>query len=805
MGDDVVLGIDLGTTNSVVAVADAGEAMVLADLDGKRLVPSVVSFAPDQVHVGDVARERRLIDAENTVYAMKRLIGRPYDSAEVRRAQERFAFRIIESDNGGVRVVGQDRAYALAEISAYVLRECRRIAELVLGHETKRAVITVPANFNELQRSATKAAGMVAGLDVVRILNEPTAAAVAYGCGTSGAERVAVFDLGGGTFDITILELDGDVFEVVSTAGDTFLGGDDIDLLIAEEMAFAFERDTGIDPRPHRQAFERLRAAGEWVKCQLSFQQDVVARLEEVLSEDGRAIPLAFRMTRMQLEEHITPLLDRAMAVTERALESGGTKIEEIDTVVLVGGSTRIPLVRQRVAELFGKKPRIDIDPDLVVALGAAVQGYALSHKRARKTITVFPSAEAVAEVKRQKEAARAARPKQPAFAPQAYRPPSPSSTQPGAGGPAAEGMGPLQASQRPGAAGSTRPGGRGAPTSDGRGPLQSAPPMELQVEDLEQVAASEAPSQPLSAEPRNLSRDEIAAALFSSGPPPAPPHPPEQSDEELGFASTNVASTPPKDPPTTELTFDPQDASEGPVSRAGFAAANIAALSLDLPPPSRHASRQNDPLLDGQSLIDLPEPTDAIAPPAQPSPLRSQLRGSDLFDSPAAVEAEVLGSSPALLGAEYDNPAEGRVGIPMPEGAPPILMDVTPLSLGIQTAGGYCERVIGNNTPIPIEQARMFTTARDDQEQVQIAICQGESRVYGENQHLGEIELSGLPRGKRGKVRIQVTFMLDADGRLDVDATDQATGQSQKIRISLVGGYDDGELQAMRQRQEGG
>ncbi len=780
MADDIVLGIDLGTTNSVVAVADAGEAMVLADLDGKRLVPSVVSFTPDQIHVGDIARERRLIDAENTIYAMKRLIGRPFDSDEVRRAQERFAFGIVEADNGGVRVVGAGHEYALAEISAYVLRECRRIAEAVLDHDCKRVVITVPANFNELQRSATKAAGTVAGLDVVRILNEPTAAAVAYGCGTSGAERVAVFDLGGGTFDITILDLDGDVFEVVSTAGDTFLGGDDIDLLIAEEMAFAFERDTGIDPRPNRQAFERLRAAGEWVKCQLSFQDDVVARLEEVaIDERGEPAPLAFRMTRMQLEERIQPLVGRAIDVTRDALERGGTSIAEIDTVVLVGGSTRIPLVRREVEALFGKKPRIDIDPDLVVALGAAVQGYALSHERPRKTVTVYPSEQAVTAVWRAKEAARAARPKQPAFAPGAHAPPSPTDTQPGAGGP---------------------------PSPAGLGPVQSASRV---VEDAE--------------DDTTLSREQIAAALYATGKPPAPA--PSEAKRELGFAETHFAPSTGDEQPTAKVqqaTEDhetataerpeapaesaearaegaeaPAEGAEAPAESAapGLAALNIADLNLDLPSPSGDASPSGaEPLLDGASLIDLPEPKGA----ASQGP--SQLSGADLFDVPVAGSAAV-----AIVGAEFTNPAEGQVGIPMPDGAPPILMDVTPHSLGIQTPGGYCERVIRRDTPIPIEQARMFTTATDDQQEVVVAICQGESRTYEENQHLGVLELAGLPPAKRGKVRIKVTFMLDADGRLDVDATDQQTGRSQQIRINLVGGYEDGELEQMRARQEQG
>jgi molecular chaperone DnaK len=259
-----VLGIDLGTTNSVVAIANGREARVLADSEGRRLIPSVVSFHPDgSILVGHEARERRLVDAKNTVYSTKRLIGRPFSSSEVQKAKERFAFDLEATKVGGVQVRVRRGTFALPEISAMVLRHLRRVAEDSLGEPCGRAVVTVPANFNELQRSATQAAGKVAGLDVLRILNEPTAATLAYGLSREKAEKVAVYDLGGGTFDITILDLDKDVFEVVSTAGDTFLGGDDIDLAIAEKMADACLRQHRFDARADSQAFERMRAAAE--------------------------------------------------------------------------------------------------------------------------------------------------------------------------------------------------------------------------------------------------------------------------------------------------------------------------------------------------------------------------------------------------------------------------------------------------------------------------------------------------------------------------------------------------------------
>ena len=317
-----VLGIDLGTTNSVVAVSDGREVRTLPVADDRFLIPSVVSFHPDgSVLVGDPARERRLIDAKNTVFSIKRLIGRPFRSEEVRRATERFPFELRASPTGGVLVSARGETYSLSEISAFVLREVRRIADQALGETCTRAVVTVPANFNELQRSATKTAGRVAGLEVLRILNEPTAAALAYGYGRGSRERVAIFDLGGGTFDVTILELAGDVFEVLATAGDTYLGGDDIDEVLADRMAKAFLKHHRYDARTDRQAYERLRAAAEWSKCQLSHEEEVKLRIEELaFGEGGVPLDLAFGLKRRNLEAMIQPLVARCFDVCEDAM-----------------------------------------------------------------------------------------------------------------------------------------------------------------------------------------------------------------------------------------------------------------------------------------------------------------------------------------------------------------------------------------------------------------------------------------------------------------------------------------------------
>jgi len=365
----------------VVAVADQPGGRVLADGDGLQLIPSVVSFHPSgDVLVGGSAKERRLLDAQNTVYSVKRLIGRPYSSYEVKQAQERFAFELSEGPSGGVLVTARGETYTLSEISAFVLRHVRKVAEEALGTECSQAVVTVPANFNELQRSATKAAGRVAGLDVLRILNEPTAAALAYGYNKTSTERVAVYDLGGGTFDITILQLAGDVFEVLATAGDTFLGGDDVDTSVADHMAAQFLDQHRYDARQDRQAYERLRAAAEWAKIQLSAKPDVKLCIEELAYGDGGvALNLDYALTRQQLEHMCQPLVARSFDVCEDAMKAAGLRPTQLDNVILVGGSTRIPMLQRMVAEYFGRKPLVNIDPDLVVAQGAALQAQSLA------------------------------------------------------------------------------------------------------------------------------------------------------------------------------------------------------------------------------------------------------------------------------------------------------------------------------------------------------------------------------------------------------------------------------------------
>jgi molecular chaperone DnaK len=388
-----VVGIDLGTTNTVVACVRSGKVHVLADEHGLRLLPSVVSFHPNgEVLVGPAAKARRVIDPRNTVYSHKRLIGRSWGSPEIALAKSRFAFELKEGPGQGplIRARGQD--YTLPEISAFVLKRTRQIAETALGGPVERAVITVPAHFNELQRASTKVAGRVSGLEVLRILNEPTAAALAYGLGRTGNERVAVYDFGGGTFDCTLLDLNGNVFEVLATAGDSFLGGDDIDNLIAERMAETYLKAHRYDPRTDPQMLERLKTTAEDIKMVLSTAETHTVVLKEFgHGGGGSAINYVFTMTRRDLDHMVTPLIERSFKVTQDALALARLSPTSFDKVILVGGSTRIPLIRKRVEAFFGAPPLDRVNPDEVVAIGAAIQAAALTEGMRKRSIPAPP------------------------------------------------------------------------------------------------------------------------------------------------------------------------------------------------------------------------------------------------------------------------------------------------------------------------------------------------------------------------------------------------------------------------------
>jgi molecular chaperone DnaK len=523
----------------VVAAVRDGVAGVLADADGRAIHPSVISFHPSgSVLVGHDAKKRRLVDPRSTIASVKRLIGRPFSSPEAQEFLRTAGFVAVEGPNQQVLIQVRDQQVSVPEVSAHVLHHLRTVAERALRRTVSRAVITVPASFNDAQRSATAQAGEIAGLEVIRIINEPTAAALAYGHGKGLHRRVLIYDLGGGTFDVTLLDIHGEVYEVLATAGDNYLGGDDMDRRLVDHLVEQGLREHGVDLREHELAMPRLYSVAEQLKCQLSAQPRARVRIEEIASgPGGHPIDLELELTREQLGRMIEDVVDRTFSICDEVFRLASLPVSAVDEVVLVGGATRVPLVRDSVRSYFSRAPQTRINPDEVVALGAAIQAAALA------------------------------------------------------------GM-----------------------------PLATA----------------------------------------------------------------------------------------GPV---------------------------------------------AGAPGALP------------FAVPAAA-------------------------------IQPLLLDVTPLSLGIATVGGFTQVIIPRNARVPAEQTRIFATGADQQTSVTLRICQGEARRFEENTVLGALELTGLRPALRGEVKVEVTFALDTSGRLQVRAQDPVTGTAQEAAVRLLGQLSTPEVDAARARQ---
>jgi molecular chaperone DnaK len=806
-----VVGIDLGTTNTVVACVRAGRVHVLADERGNRLLPSVVSFHPSgDVLVGHAAKARRLVDAKNTIASIKRLVGKPWDSDEIRLARSRFPFELREGPGQGALVVARGEAYTLPEISAFVLKRVRQIAEAALGETVDMAVITVPAHFNELQRASTKVAGRVAGLEVLRILNEPTAAALAYGFGSSKNERVAVYDYGGGTFDCSLLELSGNLYEVLATAGDTFLGGDDIDTAIAEQICSAFLLQHRVDPRVDRQAYERILAAAEQLKIELSSNQEAQVDLRDVAYGIGGApLGLTFGMTQADLDTLSEPFIERTLQVTQDALNISRLSPTSFDRIVLVGGSTRMPLVKRRVEAFFAAPPMDRVNPDEVVAIGAAIQAAALAeggkrsipppplprsvHPEADPANTTTDIHDVPSDLFQDGQPER----KLPSVAPprassRPLPPPPPRQTLRPAAVP------PLPPPVPP--------------------PMHAVHSVMEQVEQVIQeniVGTDQHPS--LRSEDsmtrantlpgrNNTLPSAQADRSVSRGHTLPSPQTARRADRSIAEppSITGVPSTErvPHTLPIPTLRHDSvsRPPRPPPVEIPPLATEDIS-LFGNVPVPG--ARRGEDPSLVGSLSRGArvgPLPTEDISmivPDAQASvSMSSPARHAGAAGMPGLQAGFLPVSGPAGAPSQPSSAREGGFVVPVgdPRAAPgwqpriaPVLVDVTPRSLVVEVVGGFTDSVIARNATIPCEHTRVFATGRDLQTTVHLRVAQGEAEHFADNTYLGELELSGLRPAPRGDVTLSVTFEIDADGTLQVRAMDTSTHREARATMRLV------------------
>ena len=915
----LAIGIDLGTTNSCVAVVRDGKARVVQDREGTALQPSVVSFHPDgRVLVGREARERRVIDPRNTFFSVKRLIGRDFSDPDVRRVAERYPYTLVEGPNGIPLAQARGKEYTLPELCSIILAFLREVVEGGYNEPVDGVVITVPANFNDVQRSSTRVAGRIADLEVLRILNEPTAAALAYGYGQGLSERIAVYDFGGGTFDITILDLRENVFEVLATAGDMFLGGDDFDARLVDQMVAAFMQLHHVDLRENPIAMQRLRSVGEQIKCQLSNRTQVSARIRELeYGPGGKPLDMNFAVTRDGFEQRVADLVDRTFSVCDEAFRLAEMSPAQLDNVILVGGTTRIPMVRQRVTEYFNREPRADINPDEVVAIGAAIQAFALVGQQPSRPSHAPTTAPRPPGGLGRPIAGGAATGVGPepfddsgtgvtsATATEPFAPvPEERSTKTGMSKPRSfgAGVGSGAAAAFGGDVPDDLPRARSADTSTFASPTPQRPPPQARSgaaaafggdlpDDLPAPRSEEtgattdllAPRRPgpPSAPPPAPRRPPAAAAAFGGDLPDDLPSPryddtglgidlptPHGYEPEAGLRSPHGAGsglgsgaaaafggdlpddlpsprsgtgltgpggggadlfgdsfswggtgeTSPSDDGVTEHsvvgTFTEQMMAPAVIGRppptpAGSAPGGAYSPSVGVPgdvrvggPPSLEASFSRPATSEPELLFDEGRSWDVLSMPGAGHPQVAQVPEPEYVDSAVFIpETRSVASATGAAGIQAPGVAPLPAGLLQQLGINHVLIDVTPRTLAIQTVEGYCDPIIERNSPIPIEQSRVFTTSRDNQTAVVIRICQGESRRIEENLVLGEVALANLRPAPRGDVRVEVNFEIDTDGIVEVAARDVDTGQQAQTKVTVFGGLGEDEVRDMLAR----
>lgn len=778
---EISVGIDLGTTNSCISTCwPNGQPRLMRDDAGVGVIPSVVSFTDEgRIEVGQKARMRMLNDPENTFHSVKRFIGRDMRMDENRHAVAHYAYTIEAGKNGIPMAVTRGRRFPIYQLSGSILRYLKQIAEQGIGHEVRKAVITVPANFNEVQRRSTHQAGEFAGFEVLRIFNEPTAAALAYGLGRQGRQLVAVYDFGGGTFDITILRLEDPVFEVMATSGDMLLGGDDFDRRLLEDMFVQFRNQYDFDPVDDLSLTQRFTLGAERMKCQLT--DWIVTAFEDrhIKGPSGRTLPpFHYEANRERFRTLVGDLVDRSFGVCDEAFRLAGLSPGDMDEVILVGGTTRIPFLRQRVLEYFGRPPLDKIQPDVVVSMGAAIQAFALSGGD-----LIYPAAASDMLPIRKVEP----------------RPPAPKVAAAGEFEILDDLSGDVQADEeavveRLTGAGRTVPGAPlarpgtssvpPAPTRPARSSPPAPPPKTSKSKTLPWLQPEPLPTP-------SASLDELDEPL--KGPAAGDAH---ESIETQPLATRDAPRAREQDLPIKARRSAPADRSGEKL---------LPALHTDRKPSGPAVPDPGAGLpLPIESPTDLVRETEALVAGV---PTESDIREAvsishealEIKPEEAPVVTPDQAAKPYLTRQVVEEAqrvealeASASQPVEQPDVKPakaPLLLDVTANTLGVATVGGYVEVLVNKNSPVPIEKRHMFTTGADLQERAVIKVVEGESNRAEENHNLGEVELVEIRKAPRGEIKIEVMFEITVDGILEVSARNLETGEAQSARLTLFGG----------------
>lgn len=890
---EISVGIDLGTTNSCISTCwPNGQPRLLRDDSGVGVIPSVVSFPEEgDLEVGHKARMRLLTDAQNTFYSTKRFIGRDMRLEENRWAASHYAYTLEAGNNGIPLAVTRDRKIPVYQISGHVLTHLKQVAEKAVDQPVTRAVITVPANFNEVQRRSTHQAGEFAGLQVLRIFNEPTAAALAYGLGKEEKKVVAVYDFGGGTFDITILRLEDPVFEVIATSGDMMLGGDDFDRLVLTDMFEQFHKEYNLHPEADPSMVQRFSLGAERMKCQLT--DWIVTAFEDRHVRDARGAsmpPFHYEINRDRFRELVTPLVDRSFDTCQEAFELAKMQPTDVDEVILVGGTTRIPFLRQKVQEYFGRKPLDRIQPDVVVSIGAAIQAYSLaggdliyparSHDMLpiRKVEPRPPtpkkatssemellddlSEEMEQDEKESERKLSGGRTIKHMAVPSPSRPPSrpprildAKKTVPLRGTPSKP-PAPSRASEppsrrkgqtlryapavsAPGEKPQAPPAGVDLPTPSKKGleelglpdpfasdemglekaregqelqpqldePLQAGPEQpgqeltavspreaaDADAQELDLQSMQEVPDiEPVPPEPARPSMPEKSTQeMFVAATPSAPPSPSPAGDEDSGRARplfSHPDVLPADDEPEEQPAFSHPDVL--PANQEPSASPVIPSQADEQPPPE--PAQDQEPSIDemlgfaDEQETPVAQPKEcAIAPLHVPEQMPEQ---APVVTPEGTASPYVPGDVVEAVRLHGQPPAHEEASQQQAHRAP-LLLDVTPNTLGVATVGGFVEVLVRKNSPVPIEKAHLFTTSIDDQDKAVIKVLEGESSRADENHVLGEVELLEIRKAPRGEIKIEVTYEITVDGILQVSGKNLDTGQAQTAKLTLFGG----------------